>query len=82
MEGLCTCILYRSVLERLGEGGGGGNGGTEGGEGEEGEGKEAGEGETPLPKVERKPSLELFVEVEKLEVSEFMSRENAILSTL
>ena len=75
-------IVHRSVLERLGEGGGGGNGGTEGGEGkgEEGEGKEEGEGEIPLPKVERKPSLELFVEVEKLEVSEFMNRENAILS--
>ena len=74
--GLCTsltiaflllqCALYRSILEKCGEGGNGGGGG--GGEGEGGEGEE-GEQETPLvTKPDRKPSVELFVDVQKLEV--------------
>ena len=59
-------------MERCGEGGGG-NGGGGGGEGEGegggGEGEEE-EQETPLvTKSERKPSVEQFVDTQKLEVN-------------
>ena len=69
------CSIYRSILEKCGEGGngGGGGGGGEGGEGEEGE------QETPLvTKPEKKPSVELFVDVEKLEVLKYLQRHDAL----
>ena len=65
----CYVVDGRSVLERLKEGGGGGSeGGEEVKEGE-GEGEREGEGgeekEGPLPV---KTSVELYVDVEKIEV--------------
>ena len=59
----------RGILERLSEGGSGDSGeGVKEGEGGGGEGEEGG-GEGEMPLAEKKPSVELFVDIEKLEVS-------------